>query len=113
MNDWGDRSTKMKFYFKIHYPGQFFLGDDPIRDYLDEESSSLSAWIKDLEILERRNSEKRKCSDESTFFDKMILEEYLSSVDCKVPYLSLGKSIPPCNSTDQIKNSKFDYFTAE
>ena len=55
MNDWGDRSTKMKFYFKIHYPGQFFLGDDPIRDYLDEESSSLSAWIKDLEILERRN----------------------------------------------------------
>ena len=113
LSDWSDWGSKMKFYLKVHHPGQFLLGDDPISDYLDEKSTSLAAWIKDIEILERRNSEKRECSKESISYDNMILKEYMENMKCRVPYINSGKSIPSCNTTDEMKDSTLDYFEPE
>ena len=40
VNDWKDwGSKKWKFYLKVQYPGQFFLGDDPIYGWLSDISS--------------------------------------------------------------------------
>ena len=113
VSDWSDWGSKLKFYLKAHYPGQFLLGDDPISGYLEGKSSSLTAWIKDIEILERRNSEKRECAKESTFYDSMILKEYTENIKCRVPYISSGNSFPLCNTTDEMKNSSMDYFEPE
>ena len=105
--DWGE--TNVKIYLKIHYPGQFFLGNDPGSKYLNDESYYVATWIKELEMLESRNSENRKCSVESTLYDEMIYEKYLSSVGCKIPYLSFESSLPLCNMTKNNSDLILDY----
>ena len=114
IDDWKDfGETQMTIYFKIHYPGQFFLGTDPGYKYLNDESYSVVTWIKELEMLESRNSENRKCSIESTAYDKMIYEKYLSTIGCKVPYLGYESSVPPCNMTKNGTDLKLDYYEPE
>ena len=113
LNDWKIEHGKTKLLFKIHYPGQFFLGDDIFNYYLDETHYYLAVFINDLEILSTRNSKNRKCYEESANFDEMLLKEYLSNVNCSVPYISHGNMIPPCKSAGQMKISKLDILQAD
>ena len=99
----------INIFYKIHYPGQFFLGETPIMYTLTHETYFYVVIIKELEILERRNSRNKKCSKESTSYDKMILEKYLSSTGCKVPYISYDTSLPRCNMTSNTTDFKLDY----
>ena len=113
-NDWiVHGESEMKIFFKFIYPGQFFLGEDPIYFLLYREHFAFNSWIYDLEIIERRNSENRKCSEDSTSYDKLILEKYLSRTGCKVPYVSYNTSVPRCNMTSSMTNKKLDYFVTE
>ena len=111
--DFGYGSVIGKFFLKVHYPGQFFLGDDPLTASFYDTSSSLVVWIKDLEILQRRNTNKKKCSEHTNSYDAMIMEKYLSSVECKVPYLSNDTSFSMCNGTEKMKESKLTYRVPE
>ena len=103
----------MTIFWKIHYPGQFFLGDAPVTLYLYQEQFYDSIWIMELEILERRNSGNRKCSEESTSYDKMILKKYLSRKGCKTPYISYNTTLPGCNMTSNTREIKLDYYAPE
>lgn len=112
LDDWRDYGSKLKYYLKLHYPGQFLLGDDPRNAYLDDVSLSLTAWIKDYEILERRNTKKKKCTEETTSYDKMIMEKYFATVECRLPYLT-NRELSLCNTTERMKDARFDYLQPE
>ena len=124
LDDWSDivevsqtiNGSKWEYYKKVHYPGQFLLGDDPLLSnaYLDNDPFlSFDAWITDVEILERRNSRHKKCSKSSKTFDDFILQAHLAKHGCRPPYLDMSNEYPLCNSAEKIKASKFLYSTAK
>ena len=107
---------KWEYRKKVHYPGQFLLGNDPklSNPHLDKDPFlSFDAFITDVEILERRNSRNKKCSKSKNNYDEIILRAHLSKHGCRPPYLVMNDEYPLCNSPEKIKASKFLYSTAK
>ena len=105
----GFGSSELKFYLRLYYPGQFFLGEYQAPVYLHKTSTPLLVWIKELEILQKRKTDKRKCYEKTNSYDNMVMESYLASVECRVPYLYHDNSSPLCNTAEKIKNSNLQY----
>ena len=97
--------------YTFHYPGQFFLGDvsNFKINYFSEWSRSLELAVEELEILERRNSRNRECSENSLSYDDMIMEKYLSLNGCKPSYFNGPKVLPACNMSNDIEKSQLVY----
>ena len=124
LKDWSDiaevsqtiNGSKWEYDKKVHYPGQFLLGDDPLvsNPYNDTEPFlSFDAFITDVEILERRNSRNKKCSKSEKTYDDFILQAHLAKHGCRPPYLVMSNEYPLCRSAEKIKASKFLYSTAK
>ena len=101
--------SKLKFYFKLHPTEQFLVGRDPLRGYLTAKSSYQQIRVNSFEVLSRRSSRKRRCSERSHFYGTMIVEEHLKEKGCRPPYLNSDKNIPLCHTVEKIKEVKFNY----
>ena len=102
----------VKVYVKIHYPGQFFIGDDPVKFEAYMKSKYYFVSIKEMEILERRNSRKKKCLNDVCAYDSMVVDEYVAKKGCRAPYLRTNVTVPPCNSNKTMKDGLFSYMKA-
>ena len=102
MNDWsGYESARYEsfeyesfYFYTMHYPGQFLQGF-----YMSSYNylyNPQSTWIKEIEILKRRNSYAKKCIDDSTGYDKRALKQYVSNMGCRLPYITQDVDIPVC-----------------
>ena len=67
--------------------------------------------IQDLEILQGRNSVKRRCTPYSSTnsFDDMLREQHVKGKDCSAPYLQPITGVPKCSTKDSIKRSMYDF----
>ena len=96
-------------YLKLTLFEQFHVGGDPIIGYIRHKSSHFKVKIQDFEVLNRRNSRKRKCNEYSDYYGTMILQEHLLRKSCRPLYLSQDESFPLCNTMEKMKNSSFHY----
>ena len=114
ITDWTNSISKLSFGlsklligFTFNYPGQFFLADigHMSYNYLKRWSLYRELFIDELEILERRNSRNKQCSENPPSYDKVILEKLMSSKGCTPPYLDKMDGIPVCSTvTEKIKS---------
>ena len=102
------QGLKVTILYKINYPGQFLLGEDP---YLFSMQAGYSRFvrIKKIEILRRRNTMKKKCSESSLPYDIMIMKKHAITTGCRPPYLKIETSSPDCKTIKGIKKSRFEY----
>ena len=69
-----------------------FVGDDPLVSNPYQNNVpfiSFDTWIIDVEILERRNSRNKKCSEDNRPHDEVIIERHLAEHECGPPNLTL------------------------
>lgn len=95
-------------FYKINYPGQYLLGDNPYY-YSMKEGNYRFVRVKKIEILKRRDTNNKKCSENYLRYDQMILKQHLSTTGCHPPYLETGTETPKCDSMKRLKESRFQY----
>ena len=108
-SDWRWCSTCDKLlrnYNLVYYPGQFFLGNEFLASYMNKQKG-LGVQIQHLEIIQRRNSRKRKCSEVIDEYDNMIVNEFMLGKECRPPYFMGAMYYPKCNNQKKIKEHKF------
>ena len=129
MSDWsnfteGNNLTtpgfKWEFFRRAHYPGQFLLAEEPILSSAIKQDadiskakpiSSFDAWISNVEVLKRRNSRQRRCSEGGNAYDHTILMSHVANFECQPPYFNINTSFPSCKTSKKIKEAKFSFFT--
>ena len=116
-NDW-NISSKLNsgLEFKIHYPGQFFLGEDPDYGedgYMLDDYDAYEFIIKELEIIKRRSNKLKQCSKDPFTYDLTILNHYMNTQGCRYPYLGWNFSLPLCNLSNKTQTSKLTYGKAK
>ena len=106
---------KLVIAVTFHYPGQFFLGDvgHISYNYLKKWSLYLEMFVDELEILERRNSRNKQCSEDTLSYDKIVLEKLMSSKGCKPSYLDTLRNIPVCRAASEKIKSNLVYEDAK
>ena len=116
LTDWkGSLTIEAKFGFKLHGKGQFLLGDEPKFLYYFKITNDDSTWdsfdftIKELEIIEARNSRNTNCDIDFSSYDQMMVKQYVAQKGCKAPYINKHISAPFCNTLKGIKNAKLTY----
>ena len=99
------------YKIKFHRKGQFLIGEKPLySDHLDIDKIDYAEfWISELEVIERRNTNNKRCLSEESVYDQSILKKHTSIKGCRVPYLNVDNSFPVCNTTNDIKNAKLTF----
>ena len=111
IDDWSsDFATKIRV--KSNYPGQFLLYEDPVFEYFDD-TTNLESNIRELEILKRRRNRRKKCYENPEAYDKFVLNQYISKLKCRPPYINDKMKVPLCNSSEKMKESKYEYETRQ
>ena len=109
--DIGSKSS-LNFDLYIHYPGQFLLTpNDPDVISIGWNNYTSGTWIEDVEILNSRNSQNRKCTEYSHMvsFDDMVRERHIINKGCVLPYFKPFRNFPKCDTREKIKESSFNY----
>jgi len=118
-NDWLPYTrSNLKACFMLHYPGQFFLRPEFFCYYVlgnvpPKKLKSVTIYVKELEMLQRRNKPTRECIESTEDYDDMIIEQHLIKNGCQPPYLEGRKPFPECNSAEKMKDSQIDLKTPE
>ena len=96
---------------KLHWKGQFLIGEKPLNhDFFDiDHFDYLGFLISELEVIERRNTNNKRCLNKKSVYDQSVLKNHILMKGCRAPYLNADNSFPVCNTTDDIKNAKLTY----
>ena len=110
IDEWKSDLTMLgrAFWIKIHYPGQFMLGGEPVYEYI-ENAAYADAVVTELEVLKRRRNQKRKCYEGSEDYDTMIMRKHTLQTKCRAPYVNSPHEFPKCNTMEKINQSRFEY----
>ena len=98
-----------QFIVVPHYPNQLSgniatgMRTWPVRDENSEANYVMHFNIRDVEVLERRNSNINQCDEGSPDLDGQIKDFVLDKVGCKPPYWNSSSSVPLCSTHKQIK----------
>ena len=107
-NDWTGHFGLETMSYSMHYPGQFLLGELNIEISVEHP---LKIFIKEIEILRRRNERNKKCIENSNSFDRRVVNEYIRDKGCRPIYLDGEDQSPLCRSMEKHKRSRFEYAT--
>lgn len=108
-DDWYPIGSQMKFYIKVHLKDQFLVGGFPDYGILSISSTNKDVYIKGYDVLNKRNSRNRRCSEFSESYCTMIIHEHLARKSCRPPYIKSNMSIELCNNKEKMKESRFNY----
>ena len=111
--DWNNiLEPKVKFGLKFHLPGQFFVGDEPewFEWFLVTDPPDIfRIGVYELEIIKRRNSRNKQCSEDSKTYDENILMRHVSKQGCRAPSLNVDDTYQLCKTARKIKESRMSY----
>ena len=94
----------------LHYPGAYLVEVNSARKApMTPKVNSFHITIDGMEVLRRRNSHNRKCSDGPGNYDDMVLEHHIEKVGCRAPYQRPHKGYDVCNSQEKIEQSIYRY----
>ena len=113
-------------FFKIHYPGQFMLGDAPIpfvykvnrkrgqQKVCDASYKGVyKVIVNEIEILKSRSTKRRNCLLNEKDYDKKVMMEHIAMKGCRDPFLEKHQSFPLCNTMEEITTDRFDYYSPD
>ena len=99
----------------LHYPNQFLVSTNNVKFFsrsrdrterFEDESFIMSLYLKDMEILKRRNKRVFPCLEQSDEYDDIIYERHFESIGCQASYhkkQKTNKVFPICNSKEDMK----------
>ena len=98
--------------FNIHYPGQYLLIPNPSRaaplTRNRYNGANIQLMIKNLEILNRRNTNKQKCLDDWKNYDSLVLRKHVENQGCQMPYQNEG--FPKCKRMKEMEDAAYDLY---
>ena len=106
------RNSGLNLVVYLHYPGEFVITpNDQFTLSIGRNNVSSLTWIGDVEILKRRDSRKRRCTDTNDMvsFDDMVIEEHIENWECILPYFRRFRNFPKCDTKNLIKKALFNY----
>ena len=96
----------------LHYPGELVIApNDQHTLSIGRDNVSSLTWIGDVEILKRRDSRKRRCTNTNNMvsFDDLVIEEHIENWGCILPYFRRFRNFPKCDTKNLIKKALFNY----
>ena len=109
------KSSGLDVVVYLHYPDELVIApnDQHILSIGRDNVSSLT-WIGDVEILKRRDSRNRRCTNTNDMvsFDDMVRQKHTNNCRCILPYFRRFGSFPKCETKKSIKNALFNYQNA-
>ena len=105
-------SEKSKVPLQVHifYPEQFLLQlNNPWLPSIDYSSLALYLWINNFELLQRRNTRKKKCTKAEKSFDELVLSKHIETLGCRPPYVSSHTHYPICNDQKKIREGLYNF----
>lgn len=100
-----------QFIVVPHYPNQWSgnivtgMRRWPVRDENSAKNYFTEFNIRNVEILERRNTNENPCNEGFPDKDGQIKDFVLNNVGCKPPYWNSSSSVPLCTTSKQIKDA--------
>ena len=95
-------------FYKVNYPGQFLDGENPVLITM-RGGYYRFVRIKKIEILKRRDTTKKKCSEEPLPYDQMIIKEHIKAKGCCAPYLRVEELTSKCDLSTRLNESQFHF----
>ena len=96
-------------FASFHYPNQLLHFDNgqmlPSLQRKNVTAVSLGVLLSGMEILKRRNRDKKPCLQNWKRLDESILKQHIERVGCTAPYHGTYKKFPACSTTTQIRSS--------
>ena len=104
-------------YVSFNYPNQIIRprgGSQLIWHKNDKTSENMVDifHIISVELLKRRNKQKKKCTAEWNIFDQLVLKKHIEKVGCRAPYMSQYPEFPMCNTQKEIRKAYYDGWTS-
>ena len=96
----------------LHYPKQFLLSTKNVKFFSKTRANSrvsfiMSFYLKDMEILNRRNKRKEQCILEWECYDDLVLERHFDMIGCRAPYQQSSKELPICNTKENMRKAMY------
>ena len=102
----------------LHYPNQFLVSTNNVKFFsrsqdktgrIQDESFIMSLYLKDMEILKRRNKRVFPCLEESDEYDDIIYKRHFKNIGCQAAYHKhidyqqrpTDKAFPICKTNDK------------
>ena len=115
-HEWGNHVNLPLIYLKVHYPGQFLLGDNPLLVKYPLSISPNATYyqikIDEVEILKRRPSRKKACLTDVDHYDSKILLEHIHRKGCCDIFLDNPEHFPRCMTEEKIRENLFQFGSA-
>ena len=97
----------------LHYPKQFLVSTNNVKFFSKSRDKSsadvsfiMSLFLKDMEILHRRNKRVQPCLLESNAYDEVIYERHFESIGCRATYQKTNTgSVPICTTKEDMKKA--------
>ena len=94
----------------VYYPEQFLIKvSDSFMFDIKEDFYGYRVLLRSLEMLKRRNTRTKRCTYDTTFYDRLVLEKHISTIGCRAPYHKTYKQFPICNTKEKIKKSLYEF----
>ena len=104
----------------LHYPNQFLVSTNNVKFFsrsqdktgrIQDESFIMSLYLKDMEILKRRNKRVFPCLEESDEYDDIIYKRHFKNIGCQAAYHKhidyqqrpTDKAFPICKTKENMK----------
>jgi hypothetical protein len=96
----------------LHYPNQFLVSTNNVKFFSKSSEKStadgsfiMSLYLKDMEILHRRNKREEICLAESNEYDEAIYKRHFENIGCRAMYQKTDKEFPICNTGDEMREA--------
>jgi hypothetical protein len=106
------RPSKMKFFVFSHLRNQILRSLKTVKwqwpPRNDDSAYAMDFWIRDSEVMVRRNKKKDPCMDQGLHYDSQVINSYLQNVTCRAPYQAyVAKTTPICKTRQMMKTAEF------
>ena len=95
----------------IHFPNQLMVSSETIKYTWPKREKydrfTMLYKIIGVEVIKRRSSGRKSCSENWKNYDEFLLVEHLKKVGCRTPYLPNVENIPLCKSRNAMKMSQW------
>ena len=101
-----------KFFVFLHLKNQMLRSLNTLKwqwpKRLDDTSFVMDFWIRDAEIMVRRNKKSEPCIPEWQTYDNLVIREHLNNISCIAPYQGyISHDFPICNTKENMKMAKW------
>ena len=103
----GIRDPVKGLFSIFHYPNQILMPGNPMKNVWDKRGRKdkfiMRYDVDNVAIIMRRNKPQQPCNENWKHYDNEILENYVKSNRCRLPFQNVNTKLPLCNTSQAIK----------